>query len=226
MLLRASVAKETHQNPPSEKQRFTTLKFNYTPMNDLFPEPDDYQFIALPRFKQEELLWQKLKELNEEAGWKSSFNDRMKMMFTPFEVKSNLNLDFQYHIFNGYFSCFVWFAENFPNDVMANAFILAQNLNNTIIKGKIVVDSGCSHVHFSMSREVVCALLNPDDIYGQMELHYSLAKEIFLAFERLFEKRDRPSIIINDVYRKNLGKGLFNEIFYGIEDDNPDWPPF
>ena len=54
-------------------------------------------------------------------------------------------------------------------------------------------------VEYHLNRDLLVPLLYNGEINNQLRLHYGLAKDIYVAFQRLVDEREAPAIIIADL---------------------------
>jgi hypothetical protein len=158
--------------------------------------------LTLSYQKQEEVVWEALKELHADAGWKHGIYEKEKYVETAFEISEGKGGLFYYMIYDRCFHCRVQILEDYPVELTTDLFILASHFNNVLNSGVVIVNPNSQYVEYHQKRELVMTLLYTDQICSQMDRHFLTSKEIYLAFQRLVTEQEEPAIIIADLLKE------------------------
>ncbi len=159
--------------------------------------------LSLSVQKQELIVWKDLKNLHQEAKWKSGIYEKEKTIETSFEICDGRQETFYYVLYDGYYYCAVKVLKNFPTELTTDIFILAAHFNNLLNNGVVVINVNGGYVEYRQKRELLIPLLYGGDTYEQMMCHYNTTKDIYSAFNRLIEEQEAPAIIIADLLNNN-----------------------
>ena len=158
--------------------------------------------LALSFKKQEEIVWSDLKKLHAEIDFKSGVYEKEKYIETFFQIGDEKVGRFFHMIYDGYFDCRVKILDRFPVDLTSDIFILATHFNNLISNGAVLVNVNNNYVEYRQKREWLIPLLYTHEIYGQLNNHFTMSKDIYEAFQRLVENKEAPAIIIADLLKE------------------------
>lgn len=149
--------------------------------------------------KQEEYLWEELKQLFLKKDWKAGFYEKDKFIDSVFEIAENQGASYRYYVDEGYFTCQVNILDYFPAEVTSDIFILASHFNNLLTTGSVTVNVKNNFVSYTSRREMLIPVLYPGEINQQHMKHYSVSQDIYKAFLRLVLEGEAPAIIIADL---------------------------
>ncbi|MEY3737859.1 MAG: hypothetical protein RL544_637 [Bacteroidota bacterium] len=153
--------------------------------------------------KQEQLVWDDIKQIHLDAEWRHGVFEREKFIETNFEISDGRQALFYYMLYDSYFHCRVKILENFPIELTTDLFVLAAHFNNLLNNGVVVVNVNSSFIEYHQKRDLLIPLLYKGEIHGQITRHFNTARDIYSAFERLVEEQEAPAIIIADLLKKN-----------------------
>lgn len=162
--------------------------------------------LSLSSQKQEFLVWNDLKKLQQKAGWKSGIYEKEKTIETYFKIGNDNVGTFDYTLHDGYLYFSIKVLEDFPTELTTDIFVFAAHLNNHLSYGVVIIDIGERNVEYQKKRELLLPLLDPRDLYNQLIQHYEASKDIYLAFKRLVEEQEAPAIIMADLLKDNSTK--------------------
>jgi hypothetical protein len=152
--------------------------------------------------KQEELVWGDLKKLHLKAEWRHGVYEQEKYIETRFEVFDGQIEKFAYFIYDSSFFCRYQLAENYPEDLTPDVFLLASHFNNVLNNGVVVVNANDKFVEHRMKNNILVPLLQTEEMYNQIMTHYNISRDVQAAFQRLVEENEAPAIIIADLMRE------------------------
>ena len=159
--------------------------------------------LALNSQKQEELVWTDLKKIHADSDWQSGVYEKEKYIETMFEISDGIGGKFYYMIYDKTFHCRVKILEGLPVDLITDLFILAAHFNNLLNNGVVIVNVNSQYVEYHHKRDMLIPLLYKGEIDIQLFNHYSTAKDVYSAFQRLVDEQEAPAIIIADLLKKN-----------------------
>lgn len=156
--------------------------------------------LSLSKEKQENVLWEDIKEVFKKTDFKHGVYEKEKYIELVFEIGDNKVAIYYYIISDGYYQCRVKIIEDFPEEVTSELFIMATHFNNILNHGVVVIDVENKYVGFHQKTEILIPLLYKGETYDQLLLHYSTSKDIYWAFQKLVEENEEPAIIIADLF--------------------------
>jgi hypothetical protein len=160
-----------------------------------------YRISVSPK-KQEELVWGDLKELHLKAEWRHGVYEQEKYIETRFEVFDGQVEKFAYFIYDSCFFCRYQLTENYPDDLTPDVFLLASHFNNVLNNGVVVMNTNDKIVEYRIKNSILVPLLDTEEMYNQIMMHYNTSKDVYSAFQRLLKENEAPAIIIADLLRE------------------------
>ena len=161
--------------------------------------------VNLPIEKRQKKVWDDLKKLCSDSGWRYGTYEDDKLVEMQFELAEDLYAKHYYFILPDRLSCRVRVVEEYEQEKALEVFILAQHFNNELNNGKVVVDAGDRTVEYIEHRSLLAPLMYGDDIFSQMQNHNFIAKDVFTCFQRLMLEDVEPAIIIADLMAVRRG---------------------
>jgi len=158
--------------------------------------------LTLSYQKQEEVVWEALKKLHADAGWKYGVYEKEKYVNARFEISEGKGGHFYYMIYDRCFHCRVQFLEDYPIELTTDLFILAAHFNNVLNNGVVIVNTDSQYVEYHQKRELLIPLLYTDELTNQVDRHFGTSKDIYTAFQRLVTEQEAPAIIIADLLKE------------------------
>lgn len=158
--------------------------------------------LSISYKKQEELVWEDLKNLHVKEKWQSGVYENEKMIETRFTIAKEKAATFYYTMYESQFLCRVEVLDNFPLDLTTDIFILATHFNNIMNRGKVVVNIQSQAVQYHIKRHILFHLLYPREMYFQILDHHTYATDLNWAFQQLVNTNEPPAIIIADFLKK------------------------
>jgi len=152
--------------------------------------------------KQENIVWDDLKQLHTEAEWKCGVYEADKYIETIFAIADETPGFYQYLFLDKEFHCLVKVLEGFKPQSAVNIFLLASHFNNLLKDGVVEIDVNSSSVFYRVKKDVLVPLLYSGEIYNQLTSHYNTSKDIYWAFQKLAADNEEPALIIADLMKK------------------------
>ncbi len=161
--------------------------------------------LNLPVEKRQSKVWNDLKKLCSDSGWRYGTYEEDKFIEMQFELAKDRYAMHFYFVLPDRLSCRVRVVDEYEQEKALDVFILAQHFNNELNNGKVVVDAGDRTVEYIEQRSLLAPLLYKDDIFSQIQNHHYIAKDVFACFQRLLLEDVEPAIIIADLMAVRRG---------------------
>lgn len=147
-------------------------------------------------------VWNDLKELHIKEDWRHGIYEKERFIETGFDI-GNMVLRFYYSVDESFFHCRAKVLEDYPVDMTSDIFILAAHFNNSLRIGTVSVNVNYGYVELHVKRDLLLPLLYKGEIYSNINSHYSIATDVYAAYQRLVTEREAPAIIFADLLRRN-----------------------
>jgi hypothetical protein len=158
--------------------------------------------ISLSGKKKQNVVWEDLTKLHNQAKWKSGVFEKDKYIETTFTFTEGKYGTFYYIVHEGFFHCKVKILENYPPELTTDLFVLATHFNNLLNEGVVIIDTNNTYVEFYLKKDILIPLLYSGELYNQLIKHYDISKDIYAAYQRLIIEQEAPAIIIADLLRE------------------------
>ena len=157
--------------------------------------------LSLNHNRQEELVWNDLKEYHKTQNYNSGVFEKDRTIESIFPITETKSLKFIYYTQSGklYFASLI--SNKYDPDIASEIFILATHFNNIFREGSVVVYPNDLCVQFQMKTSYVANIVYPADKHRYTKLHYDSSIDVFWAFDKLVTDREDPAIIIADLLR-------------------------
>lgn len=152
--------------------------------------------------KQGEQVWKDLKHFHKKEQWRSAIVEKEKCIETKFEIEEGISMTFFYLLYDSHLQCMVRLIENFPEEYTTEFFIMATHFNNLLTVGQVSVNPNRLSVEFVIQNHILLPLLYTEEIKRMHLLHFTLAKDIYWAYQRILKEDEAPAIIIADLLKK------------------------
>lgn len=163
--------------------------------------------ISVNAQKQEDIFWSDLKKLHDDLEWSHGVYEKDKFIEAIFEISDGQAGKFYFMVYDSCFHCRAKILEDFSIELTTDLFILAAHFNNLLHHGIVIVNVNSRYIDYHHKRDLLIPLLYNGEIKNQIARHFSAAKDIYSAFQRLVEEQEAPAIIIADLLNKNEREG-------------------
>jgi len=152
--------------------------------------------------RQEELVWNDLKEYHKIQEYNSGVFEKEKTIESEFPILEEKFLKFTYFTQNGKLHFTSLILNKYDPDIASEVFILATHFNNILNEGSVIVHPNHLCVQFVLKTSYIANLVYPADKHRYTKMHYDSSIDVFWAFVKLVTEKEDPAIIIADLLRK------------------------
>jgi len=152
--------------------------------------------------RQEELVWNDLKEYHKIQEYNSGVFEKEKTIESEFPILEEKFLKFTYFTQNGKLHFTSLILNKYDPDIASEVFILATHFNNILNEGSVIVHPNHLCVQFVLKTSYIANIVYPADKHRYTKMHYDSSIDVFWAFVKLVTEKEDPAIIIADLLRK------------------------
>jgi len=152
--------------------------------------------------RQEELVWNDLKEYHKIQEYNSGVFEKEKTIESEFPILEEKFLKFTYFTQNGKLHFTSLILNKYDPDIASEVFILATHFNNILNEGSVIVNPIHLCVQFVLKTSYIANIVYPADKHRYTKMHYDSSIDVFWAFVKLVTEKEDPAIIIADLLRK------------------------
>jgi len=151
--------------------------------------------------RQEELVWNDLKEYHKIQEYNSGVFEKEKTIESEFPILEEKFLKFTYFTQNGKLHFTSLILNKYDPDIASEVFILATHFNNILNEGSVIVHPNHLCVQFVLKTSYIANIVYPADKHRYTKMHYDSSIDVFWAFVKLVTEKEDPAIIIADLMR-------------------------
>jgi len=158
--------------------------------------------LSLSAEKQDELAWNELKLLIQDADLKGGVYEKSKFIEVGLPITDEQFAAYYLQIKNREYDIRVEVISGFNPELNTDVFVLAAHFNNLLPDGQVVVNVQESAVLYMYKCDAIIPLLYRYEAYARFVNHYRFSKDIYWAFNKLTTEYEAPAIIIADLIKK------------------------
>ena len=153
--------------------------------------------------KQEDILWNNLKNLHQESEWKCGIYESDKYVETIFEIAEETPGIYHYAVREGELHSVVEIGRWFNPEKTIEMFVLASHLNNILNIGTVTVNADRLVLEYQIQKNLLVPVLYEGELFEQLIKHYKISKDLHWACNKLIHENEEPVLIVADLIKKN-----------------------